>query len=162
MDLTVIFSAGKAAFCIGEYLGFLESIGSKLDKIAMVDFNTAIRTLKEAIDTNQVQRCELLKEAAQNFRRSISLEKDERLYQSFLGLAMCQYHLGDIKNAKKTLQELIEYNIPITKGDQALMIGSAINPIFAAGFALKSQNRANKQKTLEVYKVEARKIQNTF
>ncbi len=126
MDIGIFFTAGRVISCIGNYIGFIDTIDSKIDKIVKADLNTALRILKEIQNSSSSLQIELIKEAASKFRRALSLEKEIRLCISYLGLAMCQFHLGELKNFNITLQELVDYEIPLTIGDKILNVGKPI------------------------------------
>jgi len=93
---------------ISKYTGLVED---KLDKLAHSELNAAIRYLNDAIDS-EAERVSLIRDARRSFTKAISLEKDRRLADAYLGLALCHVFLGDCRNARNALSELscIEYN----------------------------------------------------
>ena len=114
MDVTLVFKSVSIAKCIGEYLGIMESINFKIDRLTQSEFEAGIRALNQASKSSSEQKV-LLRESRSRFNKAISLETNERLALAYLGLSLCHYHLKDYSNAKDALQDLlnIEFKYPV-------------------------------------------------
>jgi tetratricopeptide (TPR) repeat protein len=121
MDVTLVFKGVGIAKCIGEYLGIVESINSKIDRLSQSEFEAGIRALNQAGKSSSEQKV-LLREARSRLNKAISLETNERLALAYLGLSLCHYHLKDYSNAKDALQDLlnIEFKYPIKSSAKSL------------------------------------------
>lgn len=95
MDILIIFKATSLVKSIAQYLGIIESISGKLDKLAKSEFEAGIRALNQA-SKSQTEEKSLLREARNRFNKAISWEKEERLALCYLGLALCHYYVEDI------------------------------------------------------------------
>lgn len=118
-----IFSMAGNAKSIGQMLGIIESVDSKLngldlkinklnskiDELKESELGAALRSLEQAQNTSvDVQRPILLQEARQFFNKALCLEKNERLFVALLGLAFCHFALGDKSNGLHALKEAEE------------------------------------------------------
>ena len=106
MEIITVFKGANLAKCLAEYVGIIESISSKIDRLAQAEFEAGIRALNQAAKSEKEQSS-LLREARNRFNKAISLEKEERLALSYLGLALCHYHLGDYENTRDSLRDLL-------------------------------------------------------
>jgi hypothetical protein len=155
MEIATIFTAGKAALSIATYLGVLDSVDAKIDRLAKADFNTALRALREARSASQENQLSLIRDASSGFRRALSLESDARLAMSYLGLAMCQHLLGEETNARSTLGELSRYELPETAAEKVLKYGQFVSPILQLGHLAKSYQRQRKVACINAIKLQA-------
>lgn len=114
MDIMLVFKGATLVQSIAEYVGIIESISGKLDRITQSEFNAGMNALNQASKSNSEQYS-LLREARNRFNKAVSLEKNERLAFSYLGLALCHYHLNDYINAKEALQEILKVEIENTE-----------------------------------------------
>ena len=104
--ISIIFASATAGKSIAEYLGLIESTNSDIKALLHQSFNSAKMNLecaKSATGTNQIG---YIKQAQNQFINAIAVETGTNLVTSYLGLAMCQYLLGDITNARKSLGEI--------------------------------------------------------
>ena len=108
MNISVIFSSLNAARSIAEFLGLIKS---DLVVLKQNQFETAIRLLEDAVHSEK-ERTTLLRGARGHFQQAAGLEQHLRLAYTFLGLAMCHHHLGDLENSKRALQKLTEVEPP--------------------------------------------------
>jgi hypothetical protein len=88
VDILTIFKATSLVTSIAQYLGIIESISGKLDKLAQSEFEAGIRALNQA-SKSQTEEKSLLREARNRFNKAISLEKEERLALCYLVAAYC-------------------------------------------------------------------------
>ena len=114
--VTVIFSAVNAGKSIAEYLGLVESINSDIKALLHQSFNSAKMNLEYAKDATSKNQCDYILQAKNDFIKAIVVEKGMNLVTSYLGLAMCQYLLGDITNARTSLECIRTVEIP--KGER--------------------------------------------
>ncbi|OYE01930.1 hypothetical protein [Nostoc sp. 'Peltigera membranacea cyanobiont' 232] len=106
ITLTALFGACKAtadiSIKLAKALKLTESIESRLDCLIQVEFNAARKTLLEACNSSSSdeQKSVLINDARKSFTKATDLEKGERLFYAYLGLAICHYLLDDINNVK--------------------------------------------------------------
>ncbi|MBK1642852.1 hypothetical protein CKO12_13430 [Chromatium okenii] len=108
ITITLLFRAPSFYKAITGYLGIIESTDKKLDKLLQSDYNAGIKCLQEALITGN-QRDFLLKEAWRRFHTALTHETAERKALAYVGLALCQEHLGETRLATATLTELSNY-----------------------------------------------------
>ncbi|MBE9054149.1 hypothetical protein IQ243_27910 [Nostocales cyanobacterium LEGE 11386] len=117
ISLTSIFGASKGIIDISIRLAkafkLIESIESKLDLLMQVEFNAAWKTLIQAHNSSSSdeQKFKLVHDARTGFTKATYLEKGERLFYAYLGLAICYYLLNDNNNVKATLIEVAKISI---------------------------------------------------
>jgi len=137
MDIKMIFHGTSIAKQIAGYLGIIETMDAKLDRLAGSEFEGAIRSLKQAA-TSQSERNSLLREARSRFNKAISLENNERLALSYIGLALCHFQLGDDYNGREALRavnfiKLVEGVAEKLKaGGEAVVIAAVLGPMLGA------------------------------
>lgn len=112
MNLADILKTTNLMLGIAKYLGLIEDhLSITLDKLTKVDFDSGIRALEDAADSNSEQTS-LLRVARDRFYSAISFEKGLRLAYTYLGLALCHTYLGDPNNAQKALNKLLKVELP--------------------------------------------------
>ncbi|MBW4558204.1 MAG: hypothetical protein KME59_20185 [Trichormus sp. ATA11-4-KO1] len=117
ISLTVFFGASKGIFDISIRLAqafkLIESIESKIDQLIEVDFNAAWKTLLQAYNSSSSnkQKSVLVHDARTGFTKATCLEKGERLFYAYLGLAICHNLLNDNNNVKTALLEAAKVSI---------------------------------------------------
>lgn len=104
--ISVIFGSLNFVKSIANFTGLIESLDVKIDKLSKAEFNAGINSLGQST-FSECERESLLREARVFFNKAISLEKDERLILSYLGLAICHFFLGDTNNCKKALEKAL-------------------------------------------------------
>jgi hypothetical protein len=114
--ISLIFRAPDLIKSVAGYIGLIESIEKKLEKLLRSDFNAGVRCLQELHSTSNQQEF-LLKEAWRRFHTALSHETGERKALTYVGLALCQEHLGETTLATATLRELSCYK-HIAKGSR--------------------------------------------
>ncbi len=113
MDITMIFHEANIAKQLAGYLGIIETMDAKLDRLAGAEFEAAICSLEQAA-TSQTERDSLLREARSRFNKAISLENNERLALSYIGLALCHFQLGDDYNGREALRAISNIEMKAT------------------------------------------------
>jgi hypothetical protein len=117
ISLTVLFGVSKAtadiSIRIAKSLKLIESIESKIDLLTQVEFNAAWKTLLQACNSSSLdeQKSVLINNARESFTKATCLEKGERLFYTYLGLAICHYLLDDMNNVKTALLEAAKVSI---------------------------------------------------
>lgn len=103
MEACIIFGTLNAAKTIAEYLGLIETVDNSIKQLLHQQFVAAQNFLKNAETATDNIRVEYLKSALNSFNLAIAVEENENLISSYVGMAMCQYLLGDIANARSSL-----------------------------------------------------------
>lgn len=103
MEACIIFGTLNAAKTIAEYLGLIETVDNSVKRLLHQQFVAAQNSLKNAETATDNMRAEYLKSALNSFNLAIAVEENENLISSYVGMAMCQYLLGDVTNARSSL-----------------------------------------------------------
>jgi hypothetical protein len=150
MDIRMIFLGANVAKQIAGYLGLVETLNVKLDRLVGSEFEAALRSLEQA-GASISERDFLLREARSRFNKSISLEDNERLAMSYIGLAFCHAQLGDSYNAREALRAV--KNIEI-KGKAASLAKAGLAAVLLPGIgpAIPLSDFAAKKARLEEVK----------
>ena len=109
MSATVgaVIASMNVANSIAAYFGLIETVSSNVSSLVHQSFKSARLHLEMArTASSREQSKEYIKEAMKKFVEAIAVEKDENLVSSYVGLAMCQYLLGDKENAQKAIQSI--------------------------------------------------------
>lgn len=69
-------------------------------------FESGKKNLEYAQTASEANQKLYVKKALGDFISAQSVEKDENLISSYMGTALCQYLLGDIANARRSLQKI--------------------------------------------------------
>ena len=130
MDLTIIFKATSILKSIAAYLGIIDNIPADVKKLLHQSFLSAIQNLDFAKNSNSENQSDYLKTAKREFINAISVEENENLVSSYLGLAMCQFLLGDKDNAHNTLSKISSVQLSTSERNKAIALDiSGINDI---------------------------------
>ena len=146
MDTSVIFGSLKLARSIAEFSGLIETIGTKIDRLAKAEFEAGFRALEQAAISSS-EKDSLLREARYRFNKAISFEKEERLFLCHVGLAICHKELNDHSNFRVSLLSACKVQ---TKRHLGLsLVGNIIlkGPVF--GMVLPPPEQAYRQLKLE-------------
>lgn len=106
---------------IMEYLNLIDSVSTDVRKLLHKDFKSAITSLEyvqNASDNNN--RKTYIMDARKSFLDATSVEENENLVSSYVGLSMCQYLLGDENNARITLEKIDTVQLTTSKKVQAM------------------------------------------
>ncbi len=116
VDIGIIFAGVSFVKELAGYLGIIESLDVKIDKIGKAELNAGLLTLKQ-IETSESEKVHLLRDASRFFTKAITIENGERLIAAYIGLAFCQNHLGERKSCIVTLRQVLnlQVNNPITR-----------------------------------------------
>ncbi|MBE8971365.1 hypothetical protein IQ277_35810, partial [Nostocales cyanobacterium LEGE 12452] len=114
ISLTALFGASKGVVAISiriaKFLKLIESIESKVDHLMQVEFNAAWKTLLQVCNSSSSDEQKFF-DARDSFTKATCLEKGERLFYTYLGLAICHYLIDDISNVKIALLEATKVSI---------------------------------------------------
>lgn len=116
---TILAGVGLAKEIAG-YLGLIETLNVKIDRLAKSELEAAIRSLKQA-NNSKNEKESLLREARNRFNKAISLEDNERLVLAYIGLAICHKNLKDRSNFIEALRAV---NSVKFKGESKYIAGS--------------------------------------
>jgi hypothetical protein len=105
VDIRIIFLGVNLAKEVAGYLGLIETLKAKIDRLAGSEFDAGIRSLNQAVNSTS-ERLTLLREARSRFNKAASLEDNERLALCYLGLALCHKNLGDEANFLDALNSI--------------------------------------------------------
>ena len=114
IELSLLFGVINSAKSIGDFFNIIESVDVKINKLIKSELNAGLESLRQA----QISSCEktsLLREARFSLNKAIHLEKQDRLFTTYIALAFCHYHLQDIPNTKAKLFELSKLEINYSK-----------------------------------------------
>lgn len=106
MEAVVIFKAVSISKSIASYLGFIDSVSSDVKKLLHQSFESGKRNLEYAQTASDANQKLYVQKALGDFISAQSVEKDENLISSYMGTALCQYLLGDIANARRSLRKI--------------------------------------------------------
>lgn len=95
---------------ISQYIALLKSDVSTLMHMY---FNSACQNLNMALYADDKCCRDYLSQAKNRFVDALTIEKNENLILSYLGLSLCQMLLGDINNQKRALRQIMK--IPYTE-----------------------------------------------
>jgi len=146
VDISGIFFSINLATKVGCYTGLIESLDMKIDKLSGTHFEAGIRSMEQAINSESEQ-ISLFRESRSNFNRAISLEKNERLAMTYIGLAFCHNQLGDYDNAVDSLKMIARIEVE-EDGKAVLKVGLflALGPLGSVLLDLEVNIRLNKIK----------------
>lgn len=105
-EIGVIVSGLGVAKAVAEFMGLIESLGAKIDKLSRSELASGLRNLDQA-RSSAGEAKSLIREARNCFNKAIALESGYRLGIAHLGLALCHSQLNDKKNCLKSLEELL-------------------------------------------------------
>lgn len=106
MSPSLIFGSLNLTKAIAAYFGLINSVDSNVQKLLHQAFKSAIQNLEYAESAVKQNKMEYIKTAKDRFIDAIAVEENENLISAYVGLAMCQFYLGDLYNAQITLQKV--------------------------------------------------------
>lgn len=121
MTPAIIFGSLNLATSIAAYFGLIESVSGNVQKLLHQAFKSAIQNLQYAITaSSNVSRLDYLKTAKDRFIDAISVEENENLISSYIGLAMCQHLLGDTSNRDMTMRKINNVKLTLSEKTKAI------------------------------------------
>lgn len=106
MGAAVIFGAVNLSSSIAGYLGLIDNVNSNVKKLLHQSFVSAVQNLNYATTASGTNQMEYIRRAKDLFINAISVEENENLISSYVGLAMCQHLLGDFQNSSMTIERI--------------------------------------------------------
>lgn len=89
------------------FFGLINGVSQNVQKLVHQPFKTGKKWLEHAQNASSKDlRNQYLHDAQVEFGKAIELEENENKILSILGLAICQFYLGDINNANSTIREI--------------------------------------------------------
>ena len=89
------------------FFGLINGVSQNVQKLVHQPFKTGKKWLEYAQNASSKDlRNQYLHDAQVEFGKAIELEENENKILSILGLAICQFYLGDINNANSTIKEI--------------------------------------------------------
>lgn len=122
MSPAIIFTSINTAKAVAAYFGLIESVGGNVQKLLHQAFKSAIQNLKYAQSSSGQNRVDYIRTAKDRFIDAISVEENENLVSSLVGLAMCQYLLNDFNNVQITMSRI--KNVELTLAAKTKAAGS--------------------------------------
>jgi hypothetical protein len=117
-SIGLLLEAPSAIKLVGEYLGIIESLESKTERLLDADMKTAVSLFEQA-QANQQQAGELIKDARIYFTRAAAIQDNSmdegrrhKRALALLGLWACCEATSDQPNAKLAMKKIME--IPST------------------------------------------------
>lgn len=95
-----------AASKIAEYFGLIEGVNTKVTKLLHQAFNSAKANLEYARNATGQNQIDYIKQARVEFNQAVAVEENENKILALVGLAMCQYLLGETSNANVTFDRI--------------------------------------------------------
>ena len=141
MDTSVLLCSIDLAKALAGYMGLIESIDAKLDRLSGSELEAGLRTLKQAASSTDTETEHLLRDARLFFNKSISLEKDERLFIAYAGLAICHSNLKDNANLKDAVMSACQVDISDSKAASASKLIGKIFLFDAIGLAANAYSQ---------------------
>jgi len=121
MTPAVIFGSLNIVKSIAAYFGLIESVDGNVKKLLHQSFKSATQNLNYAKSaTSHNLQEDYLRRAREKFIDAISVEGNENLISSYVGLAMCQHLLGDTYNADITFQKIND--VELSRSEKAKAI----------------------------------------
>lgn len=109
IEVGVLFKAAGIAKAVADFLGLLESLDAKIDRLIHSELEAGLRALEQAGKSVNEQDS-LLRESRGRFNKAVSLEKGLRLAMANLGLALSHHWLGDSPNRDDALRSILALN----------------------------------------------------
>lgn len=113
-----------AASKIAEYFGLIEGVDTKVTKLLHQAFNSAKANLEYARNTTGQNQIDYIKQARVEFNQAVAVEENENKILALVGLAMCQYLLGETSNANVTFDRIS--SVTLTRAEIAKYIATII------------------------------------
>ena len=120
MGAAVIFGAVNLSSSIAGYLGLIENVNSNVKKLLHQSFVSAVQNLNYATTASGQNQMEYIRRARDLFIDAISVEKNENLISSYVGLAMCQHLLGDFHNSSMTIERIKDVKLTLSEKSKAI------------------------------------------
>lgn len=81
---------------------------------------SAVQNLNYATTASGTNQMEYIRRAKDLFIDAISVEENENLISSYVGLAMCQHLLGDFQNSSMTIERIKDVKLTLSEKSKAV------------------------------------------
>lgn len=129
IEVKAILSGVGLAKEIAGFLGLIETLNVKIDRLSKSELEAAIRSLEQA-NNSKNEKESLLREARNRFNKAISLENNEKLILAYIGLAICHQNLMDKDNFIEALRAVDKVKF---KGEAKYLAGYFVENMFLSG-----------------------------
>lgn len=153
MNEPIIFKAGKITQSIEAFLKFIEINPKRF--CVKESFDSALNNLihaKTDIAENQKHN---LRKARDYFICATGIEKKENLISVYLGIAMCQFLLGDIQNSQYTISQIKGVKLSFLDTVKYIIIDKISEIFFTAHVVSIIPHRIDRIADFENYKKKA-------
>ena len=120
MGAAVIFGAVNLSSSIAGYLGLIDNVNSNVKKLLHQSFVSAVQNLNYATTAYGTNQMEYIRRARDLFIDAKSVEENENLISSYVGLAMCQHLLGDFQNSSMTIERIKDVKLTLSEKSKAV------------------------------------------
>lgn len=111
---------------IAEYFGLIEGVNTKVTKLLHQAFNSAKANLEYARNATGQNQIDYIKQARVEFNQAVAVEENENKILALVGLAMCQYLLGETSNANVTFDKISSVSLTRAEKNRYLARKNAI------------------------------------
>lgn len=116
---TITIKSGLALGAkIAEYFGFIETVSTQVEKLIHQSLKSALENLKCAQIAEGEDKIDYIKRSKDKFIDAVTVEENENKVLSLCGLSMCQYLLGDDKNAEITKERIKD--VELSKSEKTI------------------------------------------
>lgn len=119
-----------AASKIAEYFGLIEGVNTNVTKLLHQAFNSAKANLEYARNATGQNQIDYIKQARVEFNQAVAVEENENKILALVGLAMCQYLLGETFNANVTFEKICSVSLTRAEKNRYLARKNATRIIF--------------------------------
>ncbi|MGN0088683.1 MAG: hypothetical protein ACI35Y_06625 [Candidatus Limimorpha sp.] len=128
-----------AASKIAEYFGLIEGVNIKVTKLLHQAFNSAKANLEYARNATGQNQIDYIKQARVEFNQAVAVEENENKILALVGLAMCQYLLGETSNANVTFDRIS--SVTLTRAEIVKNTAFMVRIYFTLGVRLSLEER---------------------
>lgn len=161
---------------IAEYYGLIEGVDTKVTKLLHQAFNSAKANLEYARNATGQNQIDYIKQARVEFNQAVAVEENENKILALVGLAMCQYLLGETSNANVTFDKIssvsltrAEKNRYLARKNAIRIAGKIYSSIFHPGVIIEDPlsptldfSLSERKACFEAYKKETLNKRNKF
>lgn len=110
-------------------IDYVRLVRSDIESLMHIYFRSALENLNYALTASDGNKKDYLLQARNRFIDALTVEINENLLLSHLGLALCQHLLGDEINCIKTLERVKNINYLPNNDENLIRHNMLINPI---------------------------------
>ena len=102
-------------------LSYTQLIKNDVQTLMHMYFKSAIENLNYALTAFGENQKEYLRQARNRFIDATTIEKNENLILSYIGLALCQFLTNDIENSAKTMSKIKDVYVSLPEDSEELL-----------------------------------------